>query len=111
MGTARDRVIADGNSCRTTLAGVGNLAYWSAEILIPRLPPSSTGSLQNGSVLSRNQQAGAVLPHFIARRQPELQIVLAREVQLTRHYFLVRHCDMSRIPRVRAVADYVAAAV
>ena len=37
--------------------------------------------------------------------------MLAREVQLTRHYFLVRHRDMSRIPRVRAVADYVAAAV
>lgn len=48
-----------------------------------------------------------VLPHFIARKQPDLQIVLAEEVQLTRHYWLVQHRDFISIPRVRAVGDYI----
>lgn len=52
-----------------------------------------------------------ILPHFIASRQSELEIVLPREVQLTRHYYIVRHRDMSRVPRVRAVADYLTALV
>lgn len=52
-----------------------------------------------------------ILPHFIASRQPELEIVLPREVQLTRHYYIVRHRDMSRVPRVRAVAEYLTALV
>jgi len=52
-----------------------------------------------------------ILPHFIASRQSELEIVLPGEVQLTRHYYIVRHRDMSRVPRVRAVADYLTALV
>jgi len=88
-----------------------NLAYWSAEIPTPPLPSSSTGSLQKRLSSEAKPTDRVVLPHIIARRQPELQIVLAREVQLTRHYFLARHRGMSRMPRVRAVADYVAAVV
>jgi DNA-binding transcriptional LysR family regulator len=56
-------------------------------------------------------QGLCILPHFIARNQPDLQIVLSQEIQLTRHYYLVRHRDMSRIPRVRAVADYITSVV
>ncbi len=52
-----------------------------------------------------------VFPHFIARNQPELQIVLGGEVALTRHYWLVQHRDFISIPRVRAVADYIVATV
>ncbi len=52
-----------------------------------------------------------ILPHFIASRQPDLQIVLPREVQLTRHYWLIRHRDTGHVPRFRAVADYIFAAV
>lgn len=56
-------------------------------------------------------QGLCILPHFIASRQRELKVVLADEVQLTRHYYLVRHRDMSRVPRVRAVADYITSVV
>ncbi|HEV7436692.1 MAG TPA: LysR family transcriptional regulator [Pseudorhizobium sp.] len=52
-----------------------------------------------------------VLPHFIARAQPDLKIVLQDEVTLTRNYWLVCHRDLSHVPRVRAVADFIFAAV
>eukprot|EP00913_Durusdinium_trenchii_P010560 g9904.t1 len=52
-----------------------------------------------------------ILPHFIAMHQPQLQIVLPKEVQLTRHYWLIRHRDTAHIPRFRAVGDYIVAAV
>jgi DNA-binding transcriptional LysR family regulator len=52
-----------------------------------------------------------VLPHFIARHQPDLQIVMGEEVALNRHYWLVQHRDFISIPRVRAVADYIVAIV
>jgi DNA-binding transcriptional LysR family regulator len=58
-----------------------------------------------------NGQGLCILPHFIARRQPDLQIVLPDEVQLTRHYWLIRHRDTGHVPRFRAVADYIFAAV
>ncbi|AYD03861.1 LysR family transcriptional regulator [Neorhizobium sp. NCHU2750] len=74
----------------------------------PRFQSSSI-SAQLTATLQR--QGLCILPHFIASRQPELRVVLPGEVQLTRHYYLVRHRDMSRIPRVRAVADYISTVV
>jgi DNA-binding transcriptional LysR family regulator len=58
-----------------------------------------------------NGQGLCILPHFIAMRQPNLQIVLPQDVQLTRHYWLIRHRDLGNTPRFRAVADYIVAAV
>ncbi|MCB5203661.1 LysR family transcriptional regulator [Neorhizobium sp. T786] len=52
-----------------------------------------------------------VLPHFIARAQPDLTIVLPEEVTLTRSYWLVCHRDLSSVPRVRSVSDYIYSAV
>ena len=52
-----------------------------------------------------------VLPHFIAREQPDLQIVLPDEVNLMRNYWLVCHRDLSHVPRVRIVADFIFDAV
>jgi DNA-binding transcriptional LysR family regulator len=52
-----------------------------------------------------------ILPHFIAIRQPDLEIVLENEVQLTRNYWLIRHRDLGHVPRFRAVADYIGEAV
>jgi DNA-binding transcriptional LysR family regulator len=74
----------------------------------PRFQSSSI-SAQMTATLQR--QGLCILPHFIACRQPDLEMVLPEDVQLTRHYYLVRHRDMSRIPRVRAVADYLTAVV
>jgi DNA-binding transcriptional LysR family regulator len=78
----------------------------------PGIKPRFQSSSISAQLTATLQGQGlCILPHFIARRQPELEVVLARDVQLTRHYFLVRHRDMSRVPRVRAVADYIAAVV
>ncbi|TDK39568.1 LysR family transcriptional regulator [Rhizobium deserti] len=52
-----------------------------------------------------------VLPHFITRAHPELQIVVPDEVELRRNYWLVCHRDLSHVPRVRMVADYIFEAV
>ncbi len=52
-----------------------------------------------------------VLPHFITRSLPDLEIVLPEEVELRRSYWLMRHRDLSQIPRVRMVTDYIFDAV
>lgn len=78
----------------------------------PGIRPRFQSSSISAQLTATLQGQGlCILPHFIARRQPDLELVLSREVQLTRHYYLVRHRDMSRIPRVRAVADYLLAVV
>ena len=48
-----------------------------------------------------------MLPHFIARAHPDLEIVLPQEVELKRHYWLVCHRDLHNVPRVRTVADHI----
>ncbi|HEX2146527.1 MAG TPA: LysR family transcriptional regulator [Pseudorhizobium sp.] len=60
---------------------------------------------------TRNGLGLCVLPHFIAKAQPDLQILLQDEITLTRNYWLVRHRDLSNAPRVRLVADFICAAV
>lgn len=78
----------------------------------PGIKPRFQSSSISAQLTATLQGQGlCIFPHFIARRWPELQIVLPREVQLTRHYYLVRHRDMSRVPRVRAVADYMTTVV
>lgn len=60
---------------------------------------------------TRKGQGLCILPHFIADRQSDLELVLGAEVQLNRHYWLIRHRDTAHVPRFRAVADYIFAAV
>lgn len=48
-----------------------------------------------------------VLPHYMAREEPELEIVLAGEIELKRTYWLVCHRDMLAVPRVRAVREFL----
>ena len=60
---------------------------------------------------TKNGLGLCVLPHFIAREQPDLEIVLPDQITLTRSYWLVCHRDLSTVPRVRFVSDYIYAAV
>ena len=48
-----------------------------------------------------------VLPHFIASRYPELQIVLPDTVELRRSYWLLCHRDLRQVPRIRGVIDFI----
>ena len=59
-------------------------------------------------------RAGAglcVLPHFIARDEPDLISVLPREVELTRAFWLVTHADLKGLARIRETMDFIAAEV
>ncbi|MGZ8364485.1 MAG: LysR family transcriptional regulator [Caulobacteraceae bacterium] len=62
----------------------------------------------------RAAAAGAglcVLPHFIAREEPELVQVLPGEVDLTRAFWLVAHADLKGLARIRETMDFIAAEV
>ncbi|RVG84009.1 LysR family transcriptional regulator [Sinorhizobium meliloti] len=48
-----------------------------------------------------------VLPHFMAKDEPNLEIVLPDEIELKRTYWLICHRDLIAIPRVRAVRDFL----
>lgn len=48
-----------------------------------------------------------VLPHFIAGRRPDLQIVLPEEVALRRSYWLTTHRDVGTMPRERSVMAFL----
>ncbi len=55
-------------------------------------------------------RAGAglcVLPHFIAREEPDLVPVLPQDVSLTRAFWLVTHADLRNLARVRETADFI----
>lgn len=48
-----------------------------------------------------------ILPDFVAREHPDLAVVLADEIQLTRAFYLVRHQDDARVARINRMADVV----
>jgi len=78
--------------------------------------PGIKAHFQSSSIFAqltatRNGLGLCVLPHFIARQYPELEIVLAGEVELRRQYWLLCHRDLRHIPRVKAVADFIVGAV
>ena len=56
---------------------------------------------------TRNDLGLCVLPHFVAKQHPELEIVLADQIELRRHYWLICHHDLRNVPRVRAVIDFL----
>ena len=108
--------------CREDLLAHPFIGYIEDMIFAPGLDylgdvhPGIKPRFQSSSIFAqltatRNGLGLCVLPHFIARHQPDLQIVLPDEVDLLRNYWLIRHRDLSHIPRVRVVADYIVAAV
>ncbi|MFB9949445.1 LysR family transcriptional regulator [Rhizobium puerariae] len=98
------------------------IGYIEDMIFVPGLDylgdvhPGIKARFQSSSIFAqltatRNGLGLCVLPHFITRTLPDLQIVLPDEVELKRNYWLVRHRDISQIPRVRMVTDYIFEAV
>lgn len=74
-------------------------------------PQFQSSSIFAQLTATKNGLGLCVLPHFIARTQPDLQIVLPQEITLTRNYWLACHRDLSNVPRVRSVSDFIFAAV
>jgi DNA-binding transcriptional LysR family regulator len=48
-----------------------------------------------------------ILPDFVAREHPELEVVLPDEIALTRAFYLVRHLDDARVARINRMAEVV----
>ncbi len=50
----------------------------------------------------------AMLPHFMACRAPQLVRVMSADINLVRDWWLVVHQDLQRVPRIRALIDFIA---
>ncbi|MCJ8521596.1 DNA-binding transcriptional LysR family regulator [Pseudorhizobium tarimense] len=109
-------------TCRDDLLAHPFIGYIEDMIFAPGLDymrdvhPSLKPHFQSSSIFAQLTAAKSglglcVLPHFIARHQPDLQILLPEELTLTRNYWLVCHKDLSHVPRVRLVADFIFSAV
>lgn len=108
--------------CRNDLLAHPFIGYIEDMIFAPGLDylgdvhPGIKCRFQSSSIFAqltatKNGFGLCVLPHFIARVQPDLKIVLPEEITLTRNYWLVCHRDLSNVPRVRFVSDYIYSAV
>ncbi|MCA1492747.1 LysR family transcriptional regulator [Sinorhizobium alkalisoli] len=76
------------------------------------IQPGLRAHFQSSSILTQLKAACqglglCVLPHFMARNEPALEIVLPGEVELKRTYWLICHRDLMAMPRVRAVRDFL----
>lgn len=74
--------------------------------------PALRARIQCASLLSQVEATVAgtgicVLPHYLARRHASLKPVLPSVVELRRTYWLNVALDSTRIPRVKAVADFL----
>lgn len=74
----------------------------------PRIKPHfQSSSIFAQLTATRNGLGLCVLPIYIARRYPELQLVLGDDVTLHRHYWLTCHRDLRQVARTRTVIDYL----
>ncbi|MBP1888146.1 LysR family transcriptional regulator [Sinorhizobium mexicanum] len=78
--------------------------------------PGLRAHFQSSSILTQLKAARqglglCVLPHFMARDEPNLEIVLPEEIELKRTYWMICHRDLIAVPRVRAVRDFLIEAV
>jgi DNA-binding transcriptional LysR family regulator len=48
-----------------------------------------------------------ILPEFVARTHPELEVLLPDDIRLTRSFYLVRHQDDARVARINRMAEVV----
>lgn len=68
--------------------------------------------LTSSSLLAQKQLACtgcgiAMLPRFVAEQEPDLQLVLADEVTVTRSFWLAVHEDIAEHARIRAVINFL----
>lgn len=103
---------------REDLRGHPIIGYIEEMIFAPGLDylneilPGIRASLKSSSIFNqlaaaRNHLGLAVLPHYIAFKYPELQIILPDEVRLTRSYWLTCHREVRSMRRERAVIGFL----
>jgi len=74
--------------------------------------PGLRAQVQCSSLLAQVEATRAragicVLPHYVARQWPDLVPVLPHEVSLRRSYWLNTALDAQRVPRIRALTDFL----
>lgn len=74
----------------------------------PRIRPHfQSSSIFSQLTATRSGLGLCVLPIFIAKGYPELQVVLEDEIDLCRHYWIACHHELRQVARVRIVIDFL----
>ena len=74
----------------------------------PRIRPHfQSSSIFSQLTATRSGLGLCVLPIFIAKGHPELQVVLEDEVDLCRHYWIACHHELRQVARIRVVIDFL----
>ena len=74
----------------------------------PRIRPHfQSSSIFSQLTATRSGLGLCVLPIFIAKGYPELQVVLEDEVDLCRHYWIACHHELRQVARIRMVIDFL----
>lgn len=74
-------------------------------------PLIKSSSIFNQLAATRNGLGVCVLPHYIASRYPDLRVLLADQVKLTRSYWLTCHRDVRSRRRERSVIEFLTEAL
>ncbi|MEO9337782.1 LysR family transcriptional regulator [Mesorhizobium sp. SB112] len=76
--------------------------------ILPGLRPAYQSSSIHAQLSATLSGYGlCVLPYFIASPHPELVPLLAKEMHLTRDYWLSCHNDVANTPRVRVLSEFI----
>lgn len=91
---------------------IEELLYTSELDYLPLVSPRISPRLRSANLIAQFNAtvAGfgiAVLPHFMARRDPRLTAVLPGRIEIRRSFFLLMHADSKDLARIRATADTI----
>jgi DNA-binding transcriptional LysR family regulator len=95
---------------------IEELLYTPELDYLPQVSPRIAARFRSANLIAQFNAtlAGfgiAVLPRFMAARQPGLSPVLAETVAIRRCFYLLMHADSKDLARIRAVADHIYASV
>ncbi len=91
---------------------IEELLYTPELDYLPLVSPRLSPRLRSANLIAQFNAAVAgfgiaVLPHFMARRDPRLAAVLPGTVEIQRSFFLLMHADGKDLARIRAAADTI----
>jgi len=91
---------------------VDELVFSNKLRYLPEVCASPRVTLRSTSLAAQLHAAAAgaglaILPPFMAREYPDLQLVLADQVKITRSFWMCAHAERKGLARVRVVWDYI----
>ena len=99
-------------TCHRFVSYIGDLLTFPELDFLQHVAPEGSTSLESSNLVAQLMAtlSGAglcVLPAFLAHEQDGLVRVLAKEVSLTRSFYLSVHQDLSELARIRAVMRFI----